>query len=71
LEYYNPDSKEVTSREAMEFKNWQRTDEWDFNRVRPYYPTEFDHDFNFLKDRTYFLGLLVLGFSLLIVNKKY
>lgn len=38
---------------------------------RPNYPTYYDKNFEFLKDRSYFLSLLMLMAFLAYANKKY
>ena len=70
-EYYNQDSAEVTSEDAIRFKNWMRSDKFDFERVRPYYPIHYDRNFEFYQDRKFFLLMLMLGAALVGGYKKY
>ena len=39
--------------------------------TRPAYPMHYDKNFNFLKDRSFFLSLLLLMGLLTYANKKY
>lgn len=55
LEYHHQDTNFVTQEDAVKFKHWMNTDIVDFQRSRPYYPMHYDRDFNFLKDRSFFL----------------
>jgi hypothetical protein len=71
FEHDHQDSYEVTQEDALKFKNWMTTDAWDFNRVRPYYPTVFDKNLNFLNDRVYFLYLFLFGYAIWYLNGKF
>ena len=46
------------------------TDKFDFNRVRPYYPTYFDKNMEFLQDRSFFLMLAVLLIGMSFAKPK-
>lgn len=59
LEYKHQDTHFVTQEDAVKFKHWMASDQLDFQRSRPYYPMHYDKSFDFLKDRSYFLGLIV------------
>lgn len=47
------------------------SDQLDFQRAKPYYPMHYDRDFNFLKDRSYFLGLIMTMVFGSIAIRKY
>ena len=47
------------------------SDQVDLQRSRPYYPMHYDKDFNFLKDRTFWLGFLVLAGLCGYMGKRY
>ena len=47
------------------------SDQVDFKMSRPSYPTYFDRNFDFLKDRTYYLNLLLLLGLITYSSKKY
>jgi len=55
LEFNHQDTAFVSSADAVKFKHWMGTDIIDFQRSRPYYPMHYDKNFDFLRDRTYFL----------------
>lgn len=55
LEYAHQDTHFVTQEDAVKFKHWMNSDIVDFQRSRPYYPMYYDKDFNFMKDRSYWL----------------
>ncbi len=55
LNYKHQDTAFVTSEDAVKFKHWMGTDKVDFNRSKPYYPMHYDRDYNFLKDRSFWL----------------
>lgn len=59
LEYKHQDTHFVTQEDAVKFKHWMATDQLDFQRARPYYPMHYDKNFDFLRDRSYFLGLIL------------
>lgn len=64
LDNYCQDSKVVTPEDAVKFKHWMNSDKTDFNRTKPFYPAHYDKDFQFMKDRSYWLSLILLfGFA--------
>ena len=71
LENYHQESNLVTSEDAVKFKAYMNADKVDFQMSKPTHPMHYDRDFNFMKDRTYWLGLIVLigGFS--FVKKRF
>jgi len=64
LEYNHQDTAFVSSADAVKFKHWMGTDIVDFQRSRPYYPMYYDRNFEFLRDRTYFL---VINYLFLLI----
>ena len=50
----------VTSEDAVKFKAYMSADQVDFNMSRPIHPMHYDKDFNFMKDRNYWLSLFCL-----------
>lgn len=60
LEHHHQDTAFVTQEDAVKFKHWMGTDIVDFQRSQPYYPMHYDRDFNFRKDRSYWLGFIML-----------
>ncbi|CDW82524.1 chaperone protein [Stylonychia lemnae] len=65
LEFNHQDTAFVSSEDAIKFKHWMGSDIVDFQRSRPYYPMHYDRNMDFLRDRSYWLGfiLLVMGGS--------
>jgi len=59
MHYDHPDSKRVTSEEALMFNHFMTTDKADFNRSYPAYPMFYDKDFDYTKDRAYWLRVLL------------
>lgn len=55
LNYNHQDTAFVTQEDAVKFKHWMNSDIVDFQRSKPYYPMYYDRDFNFMKDRSYWL----------------
>jgi hypothetical protein len=62
LEFNHQDTAFVSSEDAIKFKHWMGSDIVDFQRSRPYYPMHYDRNFEFLRDRTYWLVRLFLSF---------
>jgi len=71
LNYNHPDAKKVTTEEAIEFKQYMNTDKYDFNRSVPWFPMYIDRDFNFAKERRFYLALLVGLMFLFWAKRKY
>lgn len=59
IHYNHADSFRVNSGDALQFKHWMGTDRVDFERTKPAYAMYYDKDFNFMKDRDYWLKLAV------------
>lgn len=59
IHYQHPDSKKVDSEEAVQFKHFMGTDKADFLRSKPAHPMYYDTDFNYKKDRAFWLRVLV------------
>lgn len=64
MHYDHPDSTRINSEDALKFKHFMGTDKNDFNRTMPGYEMYYDKDFNYMKDRDYWMKLL-LGMALL------
>lgn len=64
MNYNHADSFRVGAEDALQFKHWMGTDRVDFERTKPAYPMYYDKDFNFMKDRDYWLKLaLAMGLT--------
>jgi hypothetical protein len=50
----------VTSEDTVKFKHFMNSDKTDFNRSKPFYPMYYDRDHNYMKDRSFWLSLLLL-----------
>ena len=59
MHYNHPDSFRVTSEDKSKLAHWMGTDEADFNRTMPGHPMYYDRDFNYLKDRDYWLKAIL------------
>jgi len=59
LHFNHPDSVRVTSEDAVKFKHYMGTDKADFNRSIPSHMMFYDTDFNYRKDRDYWLKFLL------------
>ena len=55
LEFGHPDATFVTPEDALKFKHWHATDKYDFERTKPWYPNYYDTDFDFLRDRIFWM----------------
>ena len=60
----------MTAEDAVKFKHWMGSDIVDFQRSRPYYPMHYDKNFDFMKDRTFWLGFLLLSSALVYISYK-
>jgi len=70
MNYNHNDAYRVTSEDAIKFKHFMGTDKADFQRTNPGYPMYYDTDFNYAKDRAYWLKLIVgMGFATWAVKK--
>ena len=61
----------MTSEDAVKFKSWMLHDEVDYKMSRPSYPSYYDRNFEFLKDRMFYLSLLMLLGLYAYGSKKY
>jgi len=61
LENYHQDSKMVTSEDAVKFKHFMSNDKIDHNRSKPFYPMYYDRNHEYMADRNFWLGMIVLG----------
>lgn len=59
LNYNHQDSTLLNSEDAIKFKHWMGSDIVDFQMSRPAYPMYYDRNFEFMKDRSFFLVLLL------------
>jgi len=60
LNFYHPDAKTVTSEDTVKFKAFMTTDKDAFNLTRPSHPMYYDRDLLFMKDRSFWL-FMILG----------
>lgn len=65
VENRHPDSYRVTQEDAIKFKHYMGTDKLMFNKTMPGYPMFYDRDYNYRKDRVFWLRFLV---GLMFVN---
>ena len=61
----------MSSEDAIKFKNWMSSDQVDFQMSRPTYPVYYDRNFEFMKDRSFYLSLLILLGLVSYGSKKY
>lgn len=61
LENYHQDSKMVTSEDAVKFKHFMNNDKIDHNRSKPLYPMYYDRNHEYMKERSFWLGVIALG----------
>ena len=59
LNFQHADSYRVTQEDAVKFKHYMGTDKTDFNRTMPAYPMYYDTDYNYMKDRDFWLKFLL------------
>jgi len=71
LEYYHPDAKTVTSEDSVKFKAYMNSDKSEFNRSRPVHPMYYDRDFDFMKDRNYWLMFILGSMFVMYLNRRY
>ena len=57
---YHADSKLVSSEDALKFKNFMAADKVDYNMSKPSRPMYYDRNFNFMKERSFWLRLFLL-----------
>ena len=65
------DSHRVTSEDAVQFKHYMRSDEMDFKRSKPAWPMYYDKDFNYRKDRIFWLRFLIGAAGISYLFAKY
>lgn len=61
LDYYHADSKMVSTEDAIKFKAYMNSDKIDFTMTRPARPMYYDREFLFMKDRSFWLRLILLS----------
>lgn len=67
---YHADSKLVTSEDSVKFKAFMNSDKVDFTMTRPARPMYYDRDFLFMKDRSFWLRMILLStFTMFTINK--
>lgn len=71
IHYNHADSSRVTSLDTIQFKHYMGTDKADFNRTMPAYPMFYDKDFNYRKDRDFWLKILLGMAGLSYAIKKF
>ena len=60
LNFYHPDAKKINSEDSVKFKAFMISDREDFKISKPSQPMYYDRNMDFLKDRSFWL-LLILG----------
>ena len=60
MNFHHPDSKLVNSEDAVKFKKFMTSDEVDFKRTMPGRPMYYDRNFDFMKDRSFWLRVILL-----------
>jgi hypothetical protein len=71
LNFYHPDSKVITSEDAVKFKAYMIHDKEDFNRAMPSHPMYYDRTMNFMKDRSFWLSLCFGIIGLMYFSNRY
>ncbi len=71
LNFYHPDAKIINSEDAAKFKAFMVSDKDDFNLTRPSHPMYYDREMLFMKDRSFWLGLIVLMMLGLYGSNRY
>lgn len=59
INFNHPDSQRVSSEDSVKFKKFMTSDKADFLRTRPGYPMFYDKDNSYIRDRDFWLKLLV------------
>lgn len=70
-EFPHQDTAQVTSEDALAFKHYMNTDKTEFMRAQPYYPMYYDRNWNFIRERYYWLNLLLLMFGATVLKGRY
>jgi len=61
INFYHPDSKIINSEDAVKFKTYMLSDkESGFDITRPSHPMHYDRNFEFTRDRGFWL-FMILG----------
>ena len=71
MHYDHPDSYRVTPEDAIKFKHFMGSDRADFERTKPAHPMHYDRDFNYRKDRSYWLRLLLSMSAVIYLTNRY
>uniref|UniRef100_A0A7S3CSE1 J domain-containing protein n=1 Tax=Strombidium rassoulzadegani TaxID=1082188 RepID=A0A7S3CSE1_9SPIT len=71
VHYQHPDSARVTSEDSLKFKHFMGTDKADFQRTMPAHPMHYDSDFNYSKERKFWLRVLLGMFFVTYAQRKY
>ena len=61
----------MTSEDAVKFKAYMNADKIDFQMSKPTHPMYYDKNFDFMKDRNYWLSLIVLIGGFCFVKKRF
>ena len=59
LNFYHPDSKIINSEDSIKFKAFMLSDKHDYGMTHPSHPMYYDRNMEFMKDRTFWLVLLL------------
>jgi len=72
LNNQHPDATLVSSEDAIKFKAYMQVDKVDYTMSRPSHPMHYDHSMDFMKDRSFWLMLILsmLG-GMYFVKKVY
>lgn len=71
MHYDHPDSYRVTPEDAIKFKHFMGSDRADFERTKPAHPMHYDRNFDYRKDRTYWLRLLLSISGVVYLVNRY
>ena len=64
------DSTLVGGLEAMQFKQYMKSDKPEFERTIPWYPMKFDPDYRAIRDRAFYLAILGSFVALTYIKSK-
>lgn len=71
LNYNHQDTAFINPEDALKFKHWMGSDIVDFQRSRPYWPMHYDRNFDFARDRNYWLGFILFAWAFTYWTYKY
>lgn len=71
LNYHHQDTSFISQEDALKFKHWMGSDQADYQRSRPYWPMYYDRNMDFMRDRTFWLGFLLLTTFGVWANYKF